>query len=255
METSVKTHGWKDLSSAAVEDKDVLSLSGIMGEDFVPLRSEFVKIRVWSPDLRRLIVETDAGLVVGLEPPRASFFQQTLDDDSSYKLLCSVCAAKLHERRMDNTDFLHCKECARQYPYRAAVTSLLWMSEGGVRLSIDKAQVRVERSGGAFPVTDPKELETYLITFDFVKTLVEWLDPYGDALRVHPMAWDLADMLDQTWRGWKSVKRYRREGKLLSGFRELEAAFNAEDWPAWTRFPRARTGEAVPVSAAKSAQE
>lgn len=234
------------MGSAPIEPKDQLTREQVLGEAFMAFRSEAVQVRLFSPDLQRIMVETSVGLAVGLEPPQQSFFQASLDDDTSYKLLCSLCLGRLGTSFTD-PQVLCCTACAQPTSYPKGSTSTLWMCESGIRLSISKAEVRQERSGGTFQVANPEELAAYLTSFDFVKSLVDWLDPHADALQTHLIAWDLADILEQIWVGWKAVRRNRRPGKRLAGYRILEEAFNDPAWQTWTRYPARHTGEAVPV--------
>lgn len=240
----------RDVSSQEVEPKDFVDVRDSLAPDFTPFKSDFIRLRVASIDLDGLVVETDAGLCVGLEPSKASFFQQSLDDDTSYKLLCTKCLHRV-VRGFGASPFLRCSDCGHESPYEKASTGTLWLPEGGVRLSVQKAEVRQERSNGAFPVNDPEALNTYLKGFDFIAELVRWLEPYGNPFEAHPRAWDLADMLDEVWTAWKTVRRNRREGKRLSAFRSMEALFNDGEYEQWTRHPALATGVAVPEKVKK----
>lgn len=220
---------------------------------------------VRSPDLKTLLVEFDFGLTLRLDPVAGSFFDADLSsDDTSYKLTCPRCLRRV--RRGILSDHIHCRtsECmsatilaweednfetktGRRAYWRAAGPHLpqypkgtvpIWLPEDGVRLTVEKARVRLERSQGNFPVVDPDDLEKTLENHSFLTDLESWLRPYTPTFEALLVAYDLGDQLNDLWKDWKGAKKLRSPAKKLAAFEELEARWATEGFRS--RYPQDR---------------
>lgn len=184
---------------------------------------------VFTLDLKTAFVRFDFGLTLCLMPTSQSFFASSLrEDDTSYKLACPTCFARI-QMDMPNKSLMcsrvDCRNRGNDLPYYENHVLPIWLPPSGIRLATDKARVRVERSGGNFPVISPEELEEAFANHEFLEDLNNWVAPYTPPLESLMLTFELSSLLNEIWEGWKAAKKHRNKEKKIDAFRKW-----GEEW-------------------------